>query len=475
MATGLRLQRRVHPINTLGVDMSGINKNLGAPVASKRDLVAYLESGCKPKEKWVIGTEHEKFVFHAHNHSLVAYDEKNGIRELLQGLMRFGWHAVYDRDNIIGLEKNGAAISLEPAGQLELSGAPLETLHQTKDELDEHFDQVATVGGELGLGFLGMGYHPTAAREHMPWMPKQRYAIMKNYMPTVGRMGLDMMTRTCTTQVNVDYADEDDFRKKMRVSAALQPVATALFAASPFKEGKPSGLHSTRMQVWEDTDNQRSGFPSFVFEDGFGFERYVDFALSAPMYFVYRDGTFINATGQKFSDFMAGRLPAFPGHTPTTTDWHDHLTTCFPDVRAKTYLEMRGADCGNREMIVALPAFWVGLLYDATALDQAAQLVREWSVPDMQQLRHDVVRKGLYATMGGRIVANIARDCLKLSAQGLRRRARRLNGGSDETKYLTPLDIIVETEQTLSDEWLGLYHGAWNKDISKIFEAARLV
>src|SRR3954468_9827748 len=352
--------------------MSGPSSVQGPPITDKRQLVEYHAAGCKPPEAWRIGTEHEKFVFRRADLKRVPYDGPDGIKALLQGMTRFGWDPVLENGNIIALSNDSqCSITLEPGGQFELSGAPLETVHQTCDEVHEHLRQVREVCDELGLGMLGLGFDPKWRREDIPFMPKARYQIMRDYMPRRGSLGLDMMLRTCTVQTNLDFASEADMIRKYRVSLALQPVATALFANSPFTEGRPNGFQSFRSQIWTDTDPDRCGDLPFVFEDGFGFERYVDYALDVPMYFVYRDGRYIDAAGQSFRDFLKGRLPALPGEVPLITDWGDHLTTLFPEVRLKRYLEMRGADAGTEPRLAALPALWVGLLYDGAALDAA--------------------------------------------------------------------------------------------------------
>ncbi|HIJ63809.1 MAG TPA: glutamate--cysteine ligase, partial [Rhodospirillaceae bacterium] len=349
--------------------MSAPAQPSGEPLTSKQELVDHLAEGCKPPELWRIGTEHEKFAFRLDDLRPLPYDGDHGIRAVLDGMRRFGWQPVQEGENVIALVKGSASVTLEPGGQLELSGAPLETVHETCAEVDEHLTEVKTVASELGVAFLGLGFNPKWRREDIPWMPKGRYAIMRRYMPTRGGLGLDMMLRTCTVQVNLDFLSEADMVRKFRTSLALQPVATALWANSPFIEGRPSGYLSYRSHIWTDTDPDRTGMMGFVFEDGMGFERYVDYALGVPMYFVYRDGRYIDVAGASFRDFMAGRLDALPGERPTPGDWADHLTTIFPEVRLKRFLEMRGADGGPWRRLCALPAFWVGLLYDGTALD----------------------------------------------------------------------------------------------------------
>src|SRR3954471_24227442 len=359
-------------------------------IESRADPLSLFEGGEKPRDDWRIGTEHEKFVYRTADHRAPRYEEPGGIRDLLNGLTEFGWKPVIENGNVIALAGADGTISLEPPGQFELSGAALQNLHQTCSEAARHLGQCKMIGDRLGLGFLGTGMWPDKRREDLPVMPKGRYKIMLNYMPKVGSLGLDMMLRTCTIQTNLDYSSEADMVKKFRVGLALQPVATALFANSPFTEGKPNGYKSFRSHIWEDTDPDRTGMLPFVFEDGFGYERYCDYALNVPMYFVYRDGQYIDVAGERFQDFIDGKLPQLPGEMPTITDWNDHLSTAFPEVRLKSFLEMRGADGGRWGRICALPALWVGLLYDDQALDEAWELVKHWSIEAREKLRHKV-------------------------------------------------------------------------------------
>src|ERR1700704_4673329 len=376
--------------------MSGPSSVQGPPIINKRQLVEYHASGNKPPVAWRVGTEHEKFVFRRSDLKRVPYDGPDGIRALLEGMTRFGWKPVIEKGNIIALSNDSqCSITLEPGGQFELSGAPLETLHQTCGEVHEHLRQVREVCNELGLGMIGLGFDPTSRRDEVPWMPKGRYKIMRDYMPKKGQLGLDMMLRTCTVQTNLDYLSEADMVRKFRVSLALQPVAVALFANSPFIEGRPPGFQTYRSLVWTDTDPDRCGMLPFVFEDGFGFERYADYMLDVPMYFVYRDGKYIDASGQSFKDFLKGKLPARRGELPTLNDWADHITTAFPEVRLKRFLEMRGADSGPLPALNALPALWVGLLYDQGALDAAWDLVKDWTIAEHDFLRAETPNTGL--------------------------------------------------------------------------------
>ncbi|AEG49746.1 glutamate/cysteine ligase [Sphingobium chlorophenolicum L-1] len=439
-------------------------------IESREQLIAAFAKGAKPKDRWRIGTEHEKFVYSRKDHHAPSYDERGGIHTLLIGLTRYGWNPVFEGENIIALSGADGTISLEPAGQLELSGAPLENLHQTCAETSRHLEQVKYVGDMLGLGFLGLGMWPDKSREELPIMPKGRYDIMLRHMPRVGSLGLDMMLRTCTIQTNLDYGSEADMVKKFRVSLALQPLATALFANSPFTEGKPNGFLSYRSHIWSDTDPGRTGMLPFVFEDGFGYERYADYALDVPMYFVYRDGRYIDAAGQSFRDFLKGELPALPGEKPTEKDWEDHLSTAFPEVRMKSFLEMRGADGGPWNRICALPALWVGLLYDDGALDAAWDVVKGWSMEERQILRDSVPKLALDAPIAGnRKLRDIAGEVLDIARSGLSARARLNASGDNESGYLAPLDEIVASGRTHAERLLARYHGEWKGDLSQIY------
>jgi len=448
-----------------------VSNNNAAVIEDRDQLIATFAKGEKPAERWRIGTEHEKFVYRLSDHRAPGYAEPGGIRDLLMGLTEFGWEPVMEGDNVIALNGADGSVSLEPAGQLELSGAPLDNLHQTCSETGRHLQQVATVGERLGLGYLGMGMWPDKTRADLPTMPKGRYAIMLDHMPRVGTMGLDMMLRTCTIQVNLDYAFEADMAKKFRVGLALQPLATALFANSPFTEGKPNGFLSYRSHIWSDTDPARTGMLPFVFEDGFGYERYADYALDVPMYFVYRDGKYINAAGSSFRDFLKGDLAVLPGELPTIDDWNDHLSTAFPEVRLKSFLEMRGADGGPWSRICALPAFWVGLIYAQGSLDAAWDLVKSWTMEEREALRSSVPKLGLDAPLpGGRKLRDIAGEVLDIAHAGLAARGRLDAGGTNETGFLDPLREIVRSGKTQAELLLDRYNGAWGGDISRIYD-----
>lgn len=440
------------------------------PVEGRAELIEDLEAGCKPREEWRIGTEHEKFALRADDYVPLAYEGNPGVRELLTAMQRFGWEPVSEDGNVIALNHEaGGTITLEPGGQVELSGAKLRTIHQTCDEVEEHLRQAREVGRELGIVMIGIGFQPKAAREDIGWMPKPRYDIMRRYMPTRGDLGLDMMLRTCTVQVNLDFADEADMARKVRIGMALQPVATAMFANSPFLEGRPTGHLSYRSHCWTDTDPDRCGILGFVFENGFGFERYVDWILDVPMYFVIRDGKYVDAAGQSFRDFLEGRLPALPGERPTMGDWSDHLTTVFPEVRVKRYIEMRGADGGPWRRLCALPALWVGLLYDDVAMDAAWELVRDWTYEEVRALRDDVTVNGLDARFRGKPIQEIAQHVVCISREGLKARGERNFWDEDETLHLATLEQIVDTGVTPAEHKLAAFRGRWGGDVDRAF------
>ena len=441
-----------------------------APIADRSELVAWIEAGCKPEAAWRIGTEHEKIGYRLSDLAPLAYDGESGIRAIFERLAGLGWQPVYEGDNPVALSRGRQSITLEPGGQLELSGAPLETVHQTCDEVNGHLEQLRPLGEELGIGFLGIGMQPKWRRDDIPVMPKGRYDIMRAYMPRKGALGLDMMLRTCTVQTNLDFDSEADMVRKFRVGLALQPVAVALFANSPFVDGKPNGYLSYRTHIWSDTDPDRCGVPAFVFDDGMGFEAYADYALDVPMYFVHRGGRYVDVAGRSFRDFLDGRLPELPGERPTLADWENHLSTIFTDVRLKRYLEMRGADGGPWRMLCALPAFWVGLLYDRTALGEAEALVSDWGHADVVRLRDAAARHGFEAEHGSRTLRDIARDALAIARGGLRRRARLDRGGGDETGFLTQLDTAVAQGLCPARTLLRAWRGEWGGSVDPVFE-----
>ena len=446
----------------------------GGPIGARDDLVAYLAAGTKPREEWRIGTEHEKFVYSLKTLKPLAYEaispDEPSIRALLKGMEAFGWEPIREGDNVIGLTQNGASLSLEPGGQFELSGAPLKSVHETCPEVTTHRDQLREVCAAIGAGSIGVGFTPFWTLDEMPVMPKGRYEIMMAYMPKVGGYGLDMMLRTCTVQANLDFGPEADMVQKFRVALALQPIATALFANSPFREGRPNGFLSYRSQIWTDVDNARAGMLPFVFEDGFGFERYVDYALDVPMYFIYRDGNYIDVSGRSFRDFLDRRIPEVKNITPMMSDWADHLTMIFPEARLKTFIEVRGADGGSWESICGLPALWAGLFYDQTALDAAWDLVKDWSQEERAALRAGVPELAFKTPFRGTNVLELARQMLEISAHGLKRRAALDSSGSTEEGFLQPLKETVERGTTHAEELLTRCRKDWHGDLTKLLD-----
>ncbi|HEX2890851.1 glutamate--cysteine ligase [Vineibacter terrae] len=452
--------------------MSAPPSGAGTPITDRRQLIEYMEAGGKPRAQWRAGTEHEKFGFLHASLRPIPYEGAAGVRRLLEGLAaRFGWQPVLENGKPIALARDNASITLEPGGQLELSGAPLATVHETAAETDEHLAEVKAVAEPMGIGFLGMGHTPTWRREDFDWMPKGRYAIMRSYMPKKGSLGLDMMLRTCTVQTNVDFADEADMVKKFRVSLALQPVATALYANSPFVEGVDTGFVSRRSHVWTDTDPDRCGMLPFVFEPGFGFERYVDWLLDVPMYFAYRNGKYLDLSGKSFRDFMAGRLHNDVGDIARLTDWSDHITTAFPEVRLKRFLEMRGSDCGPRDLLVALPALWMGVLYDQSALDAAWDMVKDWTIAEHDALRAAVPRLGLKTAFRNTTVQALAQHMVAIAEAGLRARRQLDTRGRDETMYLDPLRRIADSGVTLAEEKAARVAREFNGKAEALYEA----
>ncbi|WP_417249758.1 glutamate--cysteine ligase [Celeribacter sp.] len=444
----------------------------GGLIESHDDLVTFLASGCKPEADWKIGTEHEKFGYCQDTLKPLPYDGDRSIKAILEGLQdRFGWNPIFEGEYLIGLELNGANISLEPGGQLELSGAPLDTIHQTCDEVNEHLREVQSVADEIGGRFIGLGFAPHWTHDQMPLMPKGRYKLMDAYMDSVGETGRDMMRRTCTVQVNLDFGSETDMVQKFRTALALQPVANALFGNSPFKEGKLNGHKSWRGRIWKHLDEARTGMLPFVFEDGMGFDRYVDYALDVPMYFVYRDGQYIDALGMSFRDFLKGELPALPGEKPTLSDWADHLTTIFPEARIKKYMEMRGADGGPWRRLCALPAFWVGMMYDQNALDATTDMIKGWTPEFREELRVAAFTDGMAAEVDGVKMMDLARQCVEIADAGLTARGREGAGGlvPDETHFLNALKDTIETGQAPADELIERFEGDWNGDVTRVF------
>lgn len=440
------------------------------PLEHKSQMVDYLAAGSKPKTAWRIGTEHEKIGFSQSDLKPLPYEGQASIKSMLEGLKRFNWEAVEENGKLIALKREGASVSLEPGGQLELSGAPLEHVHQTCAEVSRHLREVREVADEIGAGFLSLGFRPDTKLEDVPIMPKGRYQIMRDYMQKVGTHGREMMFRTCTVQTNLDFGSEADMVKKFRVSLALQPLATALFANSPFKESELNGYKSYRSRVWLNTDDDRTGMLPFVFDQGFGFEQYVDYALDVPMYFVYRNGEYLNAAGKSFRNFLDGTLDVVPGEVATLSDFEDHLSTIFPEVRLKQFLEMRGADTGPWDELCALPAFWVGLLYDSSALDAAWDYVKDWTDEERQTLRDDVAKYGLQTKFRTGTLQDIAKDVLKISRAGLNARNKFNAHGENETVFLQDLDRMVLLGESNADRLIRQFKGAWDYDIMRAYK-----
>src|SRR5699024_5005561 len=449
--------------------MSAPAKSGGAPITDRRQLVEYFEGGCKPADNWRLGTEHEKFVFDRKSLRPLPFDGEQGIEAFLTGLTRFGWEPMQEQGRTVALELGDCHVTLEPGGQLELAGAPLYTIHEACEEVQTHLRQVKDVAKDMNVGLIGLGFQPKWTRADSPWMPKQRYDVMRNYMPKVGTLGLDMMLRTSTVQVNIDYGSEADMIRKFRVGLALRSMATARFANSPFTEGKQNGFLSYRSQIWTDTDPDRTGMLDWVFDDDMSFERYAEYALDVPMYFVHRDGVYHDVAGQSFRDFLDGKLPGMPGERPTLSDWDDHLTTLFPEVRLKRFMEMRGADGGPWGRLCALPALWAGLCYDSTALDEAWQLCRDFNHEERKHLRATAPRLGLATPFRGATLQKLARDMLDIARRGLQRRANLDSHGRDETMFLDQLLEIAVSGITPAEELLQRYHHAWHESVDPLF------
>ena len=439
-------------------------------IENKYQLIEYFEKSCKQKESWRIGTEHEKFGFDIKNFKPLDYYGSPGILKILEGLIEFGWKPNYENEKIISLTLGEQSVTLEPGGQLELSGAPLKNIHETCSEVNKHLNQIKDISKSVGATFIGIGFQPEYRLKDIPIMPKSRYEIMRKYMPNKGKHGLDMMFRTCTVQSNLDFSSESDMIKKFRVSLALQPVATALFANSPFKDGNISGYLSYRSYVWTNTDSDRCGILPFVFESGMGFERYVDYALDVPMYFIQRNGNYLNVAGESFRKFLIGEISALPGEKPILQDWEDHLTTIFPEVRMKRFLEMRGADGGPWERLCALPAFWVGLLYDDSSIEAAWEICKSFTHEEHVSLRENVPLHGLKAPFRNNItVQDLAGEVLAISKQGLKNRKHFDNSGNDDSSFLDILFEIQRKGLTPAEELIQKYHNKWNSMVEPIF------
>ena len=434
----------------------------------KIDLIKWFEAGCKPKNLFRIGTEHEKFVYKLNSLKPVSYNEPSGIKNILKSLVRFGWVEVSESGNIIALRKDNQSITLEPGGQLELSGAPLENIHQTCSEVNEHLKQVKIIGNELNIGFLGVGARLEGKLSSDLWMPKPRYKIMKDYMPLVGNLGLEMMADTCTVQANLDYSSEQDMRRKLKTSFILQPIVTALFASSPIEKMKPSKYITRRAAIWFDVDKDRCGTPKFIFDENLSFESWVDYALKVPMYFIKRNGQYINCAGASFEKFMLGKLEQLSNEKPTILDWEDHLSTIFTEIRLKQYIEFRGADAGPWKSLCALPALWVGLLYDSESLNEAESLAKSWSFDMYKKAYEEVPVKGLDLIINKRSINDHAKDLIAISKRGLKKRNFLDGTGNDESGYLNQLEEITHTGNSQAKKMLSMWNN--NEPLKSIYD-----
>ncbi|MEO5346203.1 MAG: glutamate--cysteine ligase [Magnetococcus sp. YQC-9] len=437
----------------------------------KDELIAWMERGCKPIREWRIGTEHEKFGFDKRDLRPIPYSGPNGVETLLLEMARrFGWSVESEDGKPTALKKDRAAITLEPGGQVELSGAPMRDIHAAWQEIDDHLHQLGLVCRELGVAFLGIGAQPKWPFAAIPWMPKGRYRVMRAYLPTRGHLSLDMMARTATVQANLDFGSEADMVRKFRLALALQPLVTALFANSPFIDGKPTGYLSYRAQIWRHTDSDRCGWLPFVFEEGFGFERYIEYALDTPMLFLYRDKSYHPADGIPFRAFLEGKHPALPGVYATLSDWEVHLTTLFPDVRLKHYLETRGADAGNSATLCALPAFWKGILYHEDSLSACWELVKDWSFAERSAIHAEVSRLALRTPIpGNRTLRDLALEVLPHAKAGLAAHNRLNAKGCDETMFLKPLFATAASGMTPAERMLEAYWQRWGEQVDPVF------
>ncbi|MGB1360947.1 MAG: glutamate--cysteine ligase [Alphaproteobacteria bacterium] len=421
-------------------------------ITNKQQLIDYFYNACKPKEQWRIGTEHEKFLFNKETKKRLTYDGDCSIKTILEKMQNDYFTPITEDGNIIGLKgKNGDSVTLEPGGQFELSGAPLKNIHETCMETNKHLTEVRKICDEIGAIAISLGYDPVSAVEDIKWMPKGRYGLMKRYMPTKGNSGTSMMTLSCTVQVNLDYSSQEDMVKKMQVGFALQPLATAIFANSTIVKGKSTDYQSYRSELWKDTDPDRCGIPEFIFDDDMSFEKWTDYILDVPMYFVYRDGVYHDVLGLSFRDFMDGKLKGFEGELPTIKDWEDHLTVAFPEVRMKGFIEMRGADNGAWDKLCALPAFWVGLLYDEETLDQVYEYIKQFDKHDIIKARDDVTKSGFDTKMGNKTIHEIGIDIIDYAYQGLEKRDVKNADGYNETKFLDSIKEVIDTKKTYAD------------------------
>lgn len=441
-------------------------------ILQKSQLIEFFARQCKPQDQWKIGIEFERFAYDKKKLKPLPYSGRTSTTTFLQELAKkYNWQPVMEGQNIIALKRDQQSITLEPGGAIELSGAPLPSVHHCCKSVNIHMQETADIGEQLGVGFLTLGFDPKWNRGDFTWVPKSRYDIMREYMPRVGNMGIDMMQRTATVQVNLDYASESDMVQKSRIGLALQPIIGAIFSNSPFMNGRVSGFQSYRNYVWLDTDAARTGDLPFMFDGDGGFEKYVDYLLDVPMYFVLRDGQYIDATGQSFRDFMVGKLPALPGEFATIEDWQNHTTCVFPIVRLKPWIEMRGADGGSWQYLCALPALWTGLLYDVDAQQATTDLIKDWAADERRSLHLDTPKAGLQTKFRRGTVANIAKQILTIAEHGLQRRNFRDKNGADETYFLDPLKEILDSGKTQSDLLIEKFQGEWGGKIDRIFKA----
>jgi glutamate--cysteine ligase len=431
------------------------------PITHVDQLVAHIASGSKPRERWVVGTEHEKFGWWPDRQTYPTFDDPRGIRPLLESLEAQGWRATREGDDIIALAKNRATITLEPAGQLELSGAPLKTIVETAAEADAHFAELKAASAPFGLQWMGIGAAPVLTPAQMPRVPKARYGIMRRYLATTGQYGLHMMHCTCSIQANFDFESPEDAMRMLRAGLYLQPLVTAAFANSPVVDGKLTDLQSFRARIWEDTDNARYVFPATLLDPKATLRAYVEWALDVPMYFISRGGKYLDYTGRSFRQFMAEGLD---GYTATMGDFELHLSTLFPETRLKTHLEVRGADMGSRDDVIAMPALHMGIFYDKGTLNDCLKLFEGVDYAEWWRARHELSIKGIRATLNGRAMRDWMLDVLALSRQGLAQVEPEAIG------FLDGLQARVEANESPADR----IRKAWTGDASGLPDLLRL-
>jgi glutamate--cysteine ligase len=440
------------------------------PIESIAQLVDEFHAAAKPRERWLIGTEYEKLAVDPRSGRAAPFSGPRGIETLLRELAeRFGWEPTEEGGRTIALLRDKASITLEPGGQVELSGEPCPTLHCTRDELATHVRELSVVGAELGIAFLGLGMQPVSTLDEIEWVPKQRYAIMRDYMPRVGTLGHRMMKQTATVQANIDYADERDAMRKLRVGMATAPLVNAMFANSCISEGRLNGQMSYRGYVWTDTDRARCGLLPFAFRDGASFGDYVEWALDVPLYFVLRGGKYLTgATGTPFRRFLEHGIG---GERATLDDWRLHLTTLFPEVRLKGYIELRSADSQTPDRVLAVPALVKGVFYEQDCLEAAFDLVKRWSFADCASLYGEVTRESMRARMKGIQVLELARELAGIAEEGLRRQAALDSEGRDERVYLERLREALSAGKSPAQEQAERWAGPWHGEAARLVEA----